>query len=348
MFATLLGAHPASTLCRWDCRWYTGIAAHGYDLPPLPGLHGHLQRGWPFLPVTPALIAAVRAVSGLPGPAAASVMASLCTFAVAVLGVVYRAASRGDGCSGKARASTWLLLCVCQPFGALFATGYSEAPYAMFALATLFALRRGLNGSAGLACAVLILTRPSGIVFGVPLGVACLVRAASARFPASLLALGPGLAALVPLFAWMAYCRLATGDPLVFVHAQSGWERHLANPAAALVADTAKALRPGGPHGLLLFVGMAIAGFAAAALQAFRGRPAEGFTLAGTILLALSSGSTQSMGRFVGANPVFLLTLADLIDRVSGRLPRLAALLVLLAIEIVCVRLWVGGWTGLV
>jgi hypothetical protein len=33
---------------------------------------------------------------------------------------------------------------------------------------------------------------------------------------------------------------------------------------------------------------------------------------------------------------------------VSGRLPRLAALLVLLVIEIVCVRLWVGGWTGLV
>lgn len=305
-----------------------------------------MQAAWPFLPLTPGLIASVHLLSGLPPPVCAAAAASLCTAALAALGVVYRARTRAA--AEAPRASTWLLLCIAAPFGLYWSTGYSEAPYALLALATLLPLALGQTGRAGAACGLLILTRPSGIVFGLPLAAACLARAARARFPANLFALLPGLLALVPLVVWMEYCREATGDPLVFVHAQSGWERHLSNPAAVLLQDTEKALRPGGPHGLLFFVAMALGGLAVSVFEASRRRWAEAVTLAGTVLLALSSGATESMARFVGANPVVLLALADGLDLLRGRGPRAILLLLMLAVELLLLHLWTRGWTGLV
>ena len=343
LFAAVLGTHPAARLCRWDCRWYTAIATLGYRAPSLPGPHGHTQFAWPFLPLTAVLIALLHALTALPPPGAAAVMAALCTAALGVVGVRYRAATRPG-----ARALTWLLLCGAMPFGLYFATGYAEGPYAVLALATLLGLARGRPWQASLPCALLLVARPTGILFGLPLAAACLARAARARGAARAAALLPGLAALVPFAAWLAYGYGATGDALVSVHDQSGWARHAAEPLGVLAADIARALAPGGPHGLLYFVAMAAVGLLAALGQAAAGRWAEAITLAGTVLLALSSGSTDSMPRLVGASPVFLLTMADLLDRVPGRWPRAACLALLLAIALVLVHEWARGWPGLV
>ncbi len=339
-YALIARGNPAGPLCRWDCGWYISIARFGY----LRVTHfevDHLQHAWPFFPVLPILLAIVRRATGLDFPSAACLVASACTILLAGVGQRYRALTR-DG----ARASTWVVLTAAMPFGVYFATGYTEAPYALLSLATLLGLARHNPLAASLPCAALVVTRPTGILLAPAIAIASL-RLASRRsgLPARLAALLPCLIAISGLLAWMAYCAALTGDPLRFMHAQADWRRHLSDPVHVLTFALHRALH--GEPKLGYDPLWALAGLGAALLLALRRLWAEAFFLAATIFLALSSGSPESMARFVSANPVFLLFVADLLDQLPGRL-RYTCLAASAGLQLVLFDLWIRNWHFLV
>ncbi len=340
-YALVAGGDPAAPLCRYDCRWYGEIAANGYETTIHVARH-LAQHAWPFFPLLPLAIAIVRRATGLDLPHAACLIASGCTVVVCVVGQSYRRLTRVP-----ARASTWLLLIAAMPFGFYFATGYTEAPYALLALATLLGLARR-SSSASIPCALLGATRPTGVLLAPAIAIASLRRSLHARGPARrVAALVPCLVAVSGLLAWMAYCGLHTGDPLAFAHAQIDWGRHLSNPFVVVQSALRGSLKHHHSRGPGYEALWALAGLAVAGVAASRRRWAEGFFLAATVLLALSSGNPGSMPRFVGASPVFLLFVADLLDRLGAR-ARAAFLVGSAVLQLVLFHFWTLDWHALI
>jgi hypothetical protein len=342
LFALLAGGDPARLLCRWDCGWYVAIADHGY----LRTVHedgGHHQTAWPFLPLLPLLIASIRLLSGLSLPDACMLMACLCSAGIAAVGVRYRALTRAG-----ARDWTWLLLSAAMPFGIYYTTGYSEAPYALLSLATLLLLARDGALAASFPCALLAVTRPTGVWLIPAIAVASLRDAACALgWRRRLARLLPCLIAASGVLVWMAVCAVLARDPLAFVHAQTGWNRHGGNPIRTLGAMIKDGLGVYGqphPYGAVV----ALLGIAAVGACTLARRWAEAWFLGATILFALASGSPESMGRFVVANPIFLLVMADLIDRIPRSAGRSACLAACVGLEVFVFHLWVSDWHALV
>jgi hypothetical protein len=130
-----------------------------------------------------------------------------------------------------------------------------------------------------------------------------------------------------------------TGDPLAFVHVESGWHHGTSNPARVLWQFATPGLRLGRLVRIYLAL-WAIVGLLAAGWLAWRRVPAEAWLCGGTVIMALSAGTLVSMPRFVAANPVFLLAIADLIECVERAAIRLAIFFVFSAVQIVCVLAW--------
>ncbi len=342
-YAVVAGGDPAGPLCRYDCRWYAGIAANGYAAT-VHVARGLPQHAWPFFPLLPILMQAARRATGLDLAHAGCLVGSVSTILVGAVGQRYRELTRPGS-----RASTWLLLTAGMPFGFYFATGYAEAPYALLALLTLLGLARHEPGAASIACAFLGATRPTGILLAPAIAVASVRRAArTTSLRRRLAALLPCLISASGLFAWMAYCAVQTGDPLKFAHSQLDWGRHFADPVLVIQSAIRGSLRHHHSRGPGYEALWALAGLAIAALAAGRRRWAEAFLLAGTVLLALSSGSPGSMPRFVGAGPVFLLFAADCLDRLQSRTFRSACLAASAVLQLVLFHLWTRDWHGLI
>ncbi len=340
-YAAVVGGDPAPALCRYDCSWYDSIAAQGYAAT-VNVARGLSQHAWPFFPLLPIVLALTRRLSGLDLPHAGCLIASACTVLLAAVGVRYRELTRT-----VQRRSTWLLLVVAMPFGFYFATSYAEAPYALLSIITLLYLDRERLLAASVSASLLGAARPTGILLAPAIIIAGLRRAAGGSVAHRAVALAPAFLAVTGLLAWMAYCALETGDPLRFAHAQVDWGRHFANPLHVLQSAFRGALKRHHGRGQGYQALWATTGLIAGLLLSFRRRWAEGSFLAATVLLALSSGTLGSMPRFVGANPVFLLFVADGLDRLGPRL-RYGALAASAVLQLVLFRLWMQSWQGLI
>ena len=291
----------------------------------------------------PLLMRAASGLTALDLPHAGMLVSSLCLIGMALVGVRYRQATRN-----AQRPSTWLVLCAAMPFGLYFDTGYSESAYGVLSLATLLGLARRSPLAASLPSALLSAARPTGVWLAPAIGLASLGRARHAPSAAALLlALLPGLIAALGLLAWMFYLAIAAGDPIAFVHAEAGWGRHPANPVATL-ARSLSYLLPRRHHLQEGWQGAwALIGLAVSSWLAWSRRWTEACFLGVTVVLALSTGNGASMCRFVGASPVFLLALADLIDR-AGRPARIAVLIACAGLQALFDLLWIDGWHWLV
>ena len=191
---------------RWDGRWYSAIATHGYN--PVPHALHH-QSPWPFFPLFPAAMRGVAAL-GLSVPVAGVVLNHVAFF-VALVGV-HRLARR-HAQPRTANLAVWLV--ALGPLSFVFSMLY---PSALFLAASVWGFvwveeRRDL--AAGFAAAVAALSRPNGVVVAIVLVVAVgFVAGRAVRIVVPV---------LIAVGVWVAFNALRTGDPFRFVDGKAAW-----------------------------------------------------------------------------------------------------------------------------
>ena len=191
---------------RWDGRWYSWIAAHGYHALP----HAqHHQTPWPFFPLFPVVM---RGVSGFGvSIPVAGVLVNHVAFFVALVGI-QRIAARHTSQRGAAIA-VWVT--ALGPFAFVFSMLY---PSALFLAASVwaFVLVEDHNDlAAGVAAAAAVLARPNGLIV-----VIVLVFVVRLEWNRVVRVAGP---AAIGFFAWMAFNLGRTGDAARFLDAKRAW-----------------------------------------------------------------------------------------------------------------------------
>lgn len=238
-FANILVA----PLARWDSVWFLSISHDGYG--PKSGDHAKTA----FFPLYPGLIRVVGWV--VRSQLLAGVLISLVCF-LAALVLLHRLAAIELGLEG---ARGTILLLAFFPTALFFSAVYSESLFLLVTVGAVLAARQGRWAWAGIAGLLAALTRNSGVLLLVPLGLLYLYGPRADRPPAAVVA-GAGAVpardwrrllpryalrpdvlwlALVPLglVLYLAYCGIVLGDVMAPFHAQKLWFRHFVPIGAA-------------------------------------------------------------------------------------------------------------------
>lgn len=203
-------------LRNWDGLWYRLVAIEGYDA-------GHKANAafWPLYPWT------MRGLSDLTGitPDAAGYLIANLSFLVALM-LLYRLVAL-DFELGVARAT--LSAIALFPTAFFFSAVYTESPFLMLAVGSLYAARRRHWWLAGLIGALAALTRSYGLFLVLPLAVLFvqdrglyLRRMIPTGLATALPLLGPAI------FSW--HLERMWGDYLAWQHVQKQWNRFSATP----------------------------------------------------------------------------------------------------------------------
>jgi hypothetical protein len=163
-----VGEALAGPAARWDAAWYLTIAKYGYQ----PGLGAHTLARAAFFPAYPFAIRAVSLV-GVP-LIVAGVLVSLCAFAAALYGIHRLTAlefARTESPHSQrpqqiARLAVFVM--AFAPMAVFFSAIYSESFFLAFSVAMFWSARRGRWAWAGLAGAIAVATRSTGLVLALP------------------------------------------------------------------------------------------------------------------------------------------------------------------------------------
>lgn len=293
-FAHSAPDHIADALGNWDGAWYGSIVRHGYEFVADGGRHNVA-----FFPMFPLVSKAVYSV-GIAWPLAGAIVNNAAFFAALFVIFIY-ARERLNESSAR-----WVVAVACfLPLSLFGSVAYSEGLFVLTSSLALLAYQRERFVYAGVAGVAATLTRPFGMALVAGLVIAAIVER---RRPLEILACAIGLvgAALFPFFCWWQY-----GDPLAFVHAQSGWR-----PGAFDLSKWFGLLRgaTGNWHDrLILLLLVCVAG----SVICFRrqiGTAGMWYTGMTAALIALS-GSPISIDRFLWALVPVLVALALAISR---------------------------------
>ena len=190
---------------RWDGRWYSWIAAHGYVALP----HAqHHQTPWPFFPLFPVVTRIVSS-SGLSVQLAGIVVNHVAFFAALVAVFASRRVTR------PARGMDYAVWVSAVVRSVVFSMAY---PSAIFLAASAWAFlwaERGQDLPAGLAAGAAALVRPDGLIVALILVWTnrCDLRRTVALAVPAVIALG----------AWVLFNLQRTEDALRFFHAKKAW-----------------------------------------------------------------------------------------------------------------------------
>jgi len=318
-------------LMRWDAFWYQDIAQN---------LYADKAAKLAFFPLYPLAVRGVAVLSGLSAHVAGILLSNLA--AAVALAVLYAAYMPRLGRQAMVGAVVFMAL---WPAGHYLSGMYAESFYLLWAAAAFAAFRAERLCLCGLAGALAAASRPTGIVL---LPVFMLARLMEHRRFARrdlwllLVAAGP--------VAYALYCLAVFGDPLAFMRAQAGWQREFAMPwASGLMAlwdvPQALALRHEVDVANLMDAGALLLALGLSGAVWRRVGAAEALFLLATVGMALTTGSTRSLARFLAtAFPLFLGLGALVQARPWLRLVLAAGLGMLAAYNGVCFTLWVWTW----
>jgi hypothetical protein len=318
---------------RWDAQWYTYIAEHGYN-----------DQTIVFFPVLPVLIRLVSHLGLSPGVSGFAVC-NLCTFLS--FWMMYRLFRLDCPESVTQRA---LLAYAVFPTAFFLNSIYTEAPFILCSLASVYFARTGRWWYAGLFAAAAALIRNLGLCLFFPLLYDYLHG--DRRRRKSLAGMFPLLLAPLAVLAYIAYNYSLTGDPIAFVHSQKLWGRQFGWPWENIAANIRLMLTPGWPvvPGTILdsiTVPLFLAGLAALTLNA-RFIIQESYLILGWLWLLIPLCSMTpafplySLSRFVLIIFPFYLLVAQLPER-GYRL----FIVVSAGLLIVCTALFVNWfWIG--
>jgi hypothetical protein len=206
----------------WDGTWFIGIAEHGY-----------LRYGSQvFFPLYPYAARALAFVTGGDISVAGVLLSLLCYAGATVF--LYRMLAEDF----SPTIAVWAVVFMAVfPTSFFFQAVYSESLFLLTTVACFYWARRGRWWLAGLAGSAAVLTRNSGLLLLVPMGVFYLQSRGWSlrridRQAGWLLAVPAGL-----LF-WMVYLGIRYGDPLLFSRLQGFWGRSPALPLVTLFHGT--------------------------------------------------------------------------------------------------------------
>lgn len=199
----------------WDGLWYQLIADKGYQFSPWNSAF------WPLFPWT------MRALGDLPGmstPLAGYLVANVSFFVALVL--LYKLVAL-DFDEGTARRTLWALALF--PTALFFTAVYTESPFLMLLVGSLYAARRKEWWIAGLVGALAALTRSYGVFLVLPLAVLFLQDRGFYLRRWLPTGIAVGLPVIGPLtFSW--YLDRIWGDPWAWKNVQYQWNRYSARP----------------------------------------------------------------------------------------------------------------------
>lgn len=234
------GWHNAVTAFeRFDALWFLGIASRGY---------GPANGTLVFFPGYPLLIRGVSPLLGGHPLAAGLLVSNLCAFGSMVV-LYFLSASEWDETVAR-RAVVYLAV---FPTAFFLLAPYSESPFLLLALTSLWAARRDRWAVAGLAGAAAAATRNVGVLLALPLLAEALSRYREGQRSGTVARAAWSVAPVVGIAAVLAFARAVSGDWLAPVHQQATWQRELAFPLVTVIRATGIAFRflgnyPGGYH----------------------------------------------------------------------------------------------------
>ena len=279
----------------WDGQHYLRTAVRGYG-PPGDGR----EFGSAIFPLFPMAVRALDRLTPLQAGLAGLVVSHVC--ALVFLVFLYRL---GEQVAGPGRGRRAVLLFLVLPTSFFLASYYAEAMLLALAAVAIDAGLRRRWALAALAAALASATKPHGILLVPTLLVLWLHLDRRWRQGLWLLLAPTGL------LAWMAFLHHRYGDAMVWLRAQSGWNRELGgNFAARVVASTTDtlAVHPWGWAQLVVLLNLAALAGAlvlAVLLAVDRGPAARSskaslalaVLTAGAVLMPLATGSLLSLSR---------------------------------------------------
>jgi hypothetical protein len=300
----------AETFAAWDSGWYWDIARRGYYWSPSG------QSSLAFFPLYPMLVRALAWPFGGGERAlwvAGIALSHVCLFFALV--VLHRLTARTFGGDREAARRTVLYVAV-FPFAYFFTKVYTESLFLLTTVSAVAAAASSRWGLAGLFGGAAALTRPNGILIGVPL--LLLALAGRPRWPE--LARRAAALTLVPL-GLAAFCAFAwrlSGDPLGWLHAQARWGYSVGNRPWVELMRLVDGLVREGPYGYFFSDPLAVYyflhGMTALVLVALlpsvfaRLGPALGAYVAVSLYVPLSGNALEGIGRYAATLfPVFML-----------------------------------------
>ncbi|WP_082499354.1 MULTISPECIES: hypothetical protein [unclassified Rathayibacter] len=208
----------------WDGRWYEIIATSGYpSVLPVTEAGEIGENAWAFMPLYPAVVRLLMAVTGLGWATAAVAISVICGAATCL--VLYRLFrhSLGEGQSLMAV----LLFCV-APTSPMLQLAYAESMAMMLTAIALLLLVRRQFAWVFPVVLLLGLTRPSGLAFAAAMGLYVVVRfVRRAREPFPRADWLPAVAltgwGLVVGFFWPAAAWAVTGSPTAYTDTELAW-----------------------------------------------------------------------------------------------------------------------------
>ena len=224
-----------------------------------------------------------------------------CAALFAAMLVLYRLAE--DWLGSRAAARQTVLFLGVYPFSFFFTRVYTESLFLLVSVAAVAGAYRGHWGSAGIWGGLTALTRPNGILIGLPL----LLMAVADRPVLRRRLLG---LAFVPLGLglYCLYCYDLTGDPLYWMRAQQHWDYTLFNPPWEQVVILIETLVRDGVYTFLTSTEVApyqlvhgvvgVVGIALTPLVFKRLGPALGVYVLVALLLPLSGSDLEGIGRY--------------------------------------------------
>jgi hypothetical protein len=298
----------AETFAAWDSGWYFDIAQRGYYFRP------DGQSSVAFFPLYPMLMRALAWpvggrerdlwVSGI-------VLSYACFFGALV--ILHRLTERMTGQREAARRT--ILYLAVFPFSFAFSRVYAESLFLFVSVAAVAGAGAGRWTLAGGFGALATLTRPNGMLIGIPLALMALQGLGGWRDIVRRAVPLAAIPAALGLYCLFLY-RLS-GDPVAWLHAQSEWGYSVGHAPWATVQSLIERLEQVGPYTYLVtrsdavyHVLHALVGLGVLALTpSIVGRlgMALGCYVLVSILVPLSGNSIEGIGRYASTLfPVFM------------------------------------------
>lgn len=289
--------HNISSLCRWDCVWYSSIVDHSYDLAP----HAHPKgdaANWAFFPAFPMATTFVKLLFPFISTPVALVICSKLFFLLSIAAFLW------CGLLYSPRVSPILLAVIValNPYSIYGNVGYTEPMFLFFSSLFFISLKNRNYIMSGFFSGILTSVRfvgfPAAFILSFKYLVALLNKTKTDRIA---LYIGAIISPLgLVLFAYYLYYHV--GDALAFAHIQVAWGKAVNNPAVVVFSGL-----KGGPFNIVAAL-LSLYAFCGVFYYSARKEYAILFFLLVGIILPLIS-TLASMPRYISWQvPILLFT----------------------------------------